>query len=74
VGMIAWWTRTLPRLGGLGSLLFGLILAQVAVGVANVKLGLPVEITGLHSALAAALVLTTTLALREAFAARSAAC
>ena len=33
-------------------------LAQVVVGILNVRLGLPVEVTGLHSALAAALVLS----------------
>jgi len=43
----------------------GLGLVQAGVGVANVLLGLPVEITGLHSALAAALVLTFSLAFRE---------
>jgi cytochrome c oxidase assembly protein subunit 15 len=32
--------------------------AQIVVGVLNVRLGLPVEVTGLHSALAAALVLS----------------
>jgi cytochrome c oxidase assembly protein subunit 15 len=35
-------------------------LAQVAVGVANVLWGIPVEVTALHSALAAALVLALT--------------
>jgi cytochrome c oxidase assembly protein subunit 15 len=44
----------------------GLGLAQVVVGVLNVRLGLPVEVTGLHSALAAALVLS--LAAAAAFA------
>lgn len=44
----------------------GLGIAQVSVGVANVLLGLPVEVTGLHSALAAALVLTCSVAVREA--------
>jgi heme A synthase len=43
----------------------GLVLAQIAVGAANVLLRVPVEITGLHSALAAAIVLLTALALRE---------
>jgi len=45
-------------------------LAQVAVGVLNVRLALPVEITGLHSALAAALVLCLAAAASEAFAPR----
>jgi cytochrome c oxidase assembly protein subunit 15 len=57
--------RGIPRLG---PLLFGalaLVLAQVGVGIANVLLRLPVEVTGLHSALAAALVLAISLALDE---------
>lgn len=48
-----------------GAFLLG--LAQVAVGAANVLLGLPVEVTGLHSALAAALVLTLAFALDQAW-------
>jgi heme a synthase len=43
----------------------GLALAQVAVGIANVLLRLPVEITGLHSALAAALICTVGVGVRE---------
>jgi heme A synthase len=46
-----------------------LVLAQIAVGAANVLLRVPVEITGLHSALAAAIVLATALAVRELHAA-----
>jgi cytochrome c oxidase assembly protein subunit 15 len=42
-----------------------LALVQLCVGAANVLLGLPAEITGLHSALAAALVLTFSVAVRE---------
>ena len=45
-----------------------LCLAQIAVGVLNVRLGLPVEVTGLHSALAAALVLSLAAAGAFAFA------
>jgi heme A synthase len=44
-----------------------LVLAQVAVGVANVRLGIPVEITALHSLLAALLVLTTGWSVRAAW-------
>ena len=40
---------------------------QVVVGVANVLLRLPVEVTGLHSALAAGLVCTVGVGLREAW-------
>jgi cytochrome c oxidase assembly protein subunit 15 len=42
-------------------------VAQVVVGVLNVRLGLPVEVTGLHSALAAALVLSLAAAGARAF-------
>ena len=45
-----------------------------AVGIANVVLRLPVEVTGMHSALAALLVLVLTAAMREAYAARDAEC
>ncbi|HIL80275.1 MAG TPA: hypothetical protein EYG54_03305 [Myxococcales bacterium] len=40
-------------------------LCQVAVGIANVLLRLPVEITGLHSALAAGLICTVGIGVRE---------
>jgi cytochrome c oxidase assembly protein subunit 15 len=40
-------------------------ILQVGVGIANVSFGLPVEVTGLHSALATALAAALTLALRE---------
>jgi heme A synthase len=41
--------------------------AQIVVGVLNVRLGLPVEVTGLHSALAAALVLSLAAAGARAY-------
>ena len=53
--------------GGALRLAAALALAQIAVGVLNVRLGLPVEVTGLHSALAAALVLCLAAAGFEAF-------
>lgn len=74
LGIAAWHCRGLPRLRGPGALLAALGIAQAAVGILNVVLGLPVEVTALHSALATALLLTATIALRETFAARSAAC
>ncbi|MFQ5418348.1 MAG: heme A synthase [Myxococcota bacterium] len=40
-------------------------VCEALVGISNVLLGIPVEITGLHSALAAALVLTLTRAVRD---------
>jgi cytochrome c oxidase assembly protein subunit 15 len=51
-------TRSAGRAGRMLRLAAGLALAQVVVGILNVRLGLPVEVTGLHSALAAALVLS----------------
>jgi cytochrome c oxidase assembly protein subunit 15 len=52
--------RTSPRLARWTRATEGLAAAQVAVGIANVLAKIPVELTGLHSALAAALVLTAT--------------
>lgn len=43
----------------------GLGVAQVCVGIANVLLRLPVEVTALHSAFAAALVCTVGVSVRE---------
>ncbi|MDJ0852147.1 MAG: COX15/CtaA family protein [Myxococcota bacterium] len=60
-----------PLLRRAAQVALGLGLAQVCVGAANVLLRLPVEVTGLHSALAAALVLTATVALRESWAPRA---
>jgi len=59
--------RGVPGLAGLAAAAAGLATLQVAVGVANVVLALPVEITGLHSLLAALLVLTTAAAVRRTF-------
>jgi cytochrome c oxidase assembly protein subunit 15 len=50
------------RLARLGTLL---VVVQIAVGAANVLLRLPVPVTGLHTALAAALVLTTGMLVRD---------
>jgi NADH dehydrogenase len=44
-----------------------LVATQIAVGVANVRLGIPVELTGLHSALAAGIALSVAWATREAW-------
>jgi cytochrome c oxidase assembly protein subunit 15 len=59
--------RSHARLSRIARVAVALALAQVAVGVANVLSGIPVEITGLHSALAAALVLTATAAAHSAW-------
>jgi cytochrome c oxidase assembly protein subunit 15 len=53
------------RLGRLLGLALALVVAQIGVGVANVLLRLPIEVTGAHSALAAGLIALMTLALRE---------
>jgi heme A synthase len=65
-------TRGAGRAGRMLRLAAGLGLAQVVVGVLNVRLALPVEVTGLHSALAAALVLSLAAASFEAFSGRRA--
>ena len=53
------------RLGGLAWTAVRLLVLQIGVGALNVLLLLPVEVTGLHTALAAALALTLGLVLRE---------
>jgi cytochrome c oxidase assembly protein subunit 15 len=55
------------RLRGATALAFALGTLQGIVGVASVSNGIPVELTGLHTALAAALVLTVVFALQEAW-------
>jgi cytochrome c oxidase assembly protein subunit 15 len=60
-----------PRVGHAAALAAGLAVAQVAAGIANVRLGIPVEITGLHSLLAALLVLTVGWSVRESWLART---
>jgi cytochrome c oxidase assembly protein subunit 15 len=67
LGAAALVARATPTVGRLARLALALALAQTATGVANVLLGVPVEVTGLHSALAALLVLTLAASLREAF-------
>ena len=59
--------RAVPGLRRISAGALGLATAQVVVGIANVWLRLPVEVTALHSALAAALVLSVALAVREAW-------
>ncbi|MFQ5515031.1 MAG: heme A synthase [Myxococcota bacterium] len=68
---LAWTTRGLPRTGALARVGARLMLLQIVLGVANVLLRLPVELTALHSAVAAALVLVTGLVVREILRVRS---
>ncbi|MEM9175762.1 MAG: heme A synthase [Myxococcota bacterium] len=63
----AWIVRSHPGSRRWFALAAGLGVAQVCVGIANVLLRLPVEVTAAHSALAAALVCTVGIGLREAW-------
>ena len=62
-------TRRHP-LSRLTAALLALVVAQIGLGVANVLLRLPVEVTALHSACAAALFLLTTAAIHRQVATR----
>jgi NADH dehydrogenase len=64
---VAWSARRHAGLARPLRLAFALSLLQAAVGIANVKLGLPAEVTGLHSAVSAAIVLAAAAAAREAW-------
>ena len=72
VALLAWSLREAGRMARLAQLALGLVVIQICVGAANVLLRVPVEITALHSALAAGIVLTTGLLVREALRARRA--
>lgn len=63
----AFWgaARGRPGLRRIAGFALALGLVQVAVGVANVLLRIPVEVTGLHAGLATALVLTLTTAVHR---------
>jgi cytochrome c oxidase assembly protein subunit 15 len=71
-GALALLARGSARVGRLSTVAFATVLLQVVVGVANVLLALPIEVTALHSLLATALVITTALVVREVLAARRA--
>lgn len=49
------------------ALAFALVVLQIGLGVTNVLLKIPVEVTGLHTATAVALVLTTATCVRAAW-------
>ncbi|MED5369602.1 MAG: COX15/CtaA family protein [Myxococcota bacterium] len=57
-------------LGTKARILLGLVLVQVALGVANVLWQLPVEVTAGHSAVAASLCLVTGLMIQDIFSRR----
>jgi len=56
--------RDVPGIARPAALAFGLVLLQITLGVTNVLLRIPVEVTALHTATAAALVLTTAVCVR----------
>jgi cytochrome c oxidase assembly protein subunit 15 len=64
----AWAARGVPVLARRTRVAFALVLVQMGVGIANVLLQLPVEITALHSLFAGALVLSVTSCAHTAFA------
>jgi len=63
--LLAWQLRSAGPIARLAWTALRLVLVQIAVGAANVLMQLPVEITALHSALAAAIATSLGLALRE---------
>ncbi len=67
LGVAAFGCRRDGRLRGATALAFALGLLQASIGVASVINGIPTELTGLHTALAAALVLTLVFALQQAW-------
>ena len=69
---LAFLARARGRVGLFAQWGLGLTLVQIGVGVANVLFLLPIPLTALHSALAAAIVLATAMLVREALGARSA--
>jgi cytochrome c oxidase assembly protein subunit 15 len=65
LGWLIWVARAEPRLGALARGVTRLALLQILLGVLNVVMRLPAEITALHSAVAAGIVLLSVLMLRE---------
>lgn len=60
-------SRREPHLGRITGLAVIFAVSEIVVGIANVRLGIPAEVTGLHSAFGTALVLTVALAVRDLF-------
>ncbi len=63
--LLVWRMRGLGSLGRLAQMGLGLVIVQIGLGVADVLLEIPVEITALHTATAAIIVLTTATLMRE---------
>ena len=68
IGGLTWTARGVPRLANRARLALALVFIQMGVGIANVLLELRVEVTALHTAMAAALVLSLTACAHTAFA------
>ena len=67
IAAAAWLCRSAPSTRAWLGVAAGLAVCQIGVGVANVLLRLPVEVTGLHSALAAGLICSVGVGAREAW-------
>ncbi|MBW2712946.1 MAG: COX15/CtaA family protein [Deltaproteobacteria bacterium] len=63
--LLVWRLRGQGSLGRLASMGFALVIVQIGLGIADVLLKIPVEITALHTATAAIIVLTTATLMRE---------
>jgi cytochrome c oxidase assembly protein subunit 15 len=63
--LLVWRLRGEGSLGRLANLGLGLVFLQIGLGVTDVLLQIPVEITALHTATAATIVLTTATLMRE---------
>lgn len=70
-GALAWTSRRTGWVGRLAGSGFRLLVVQAAIGIANVLLHLPVEVTALHSATAAGLVIVAALLGRAVLRARA---
>ena len=66
LALVALALRDAGRAGQLAQVAFALVMVQIGVGAANVLLRLPVEVTALHSFVAAGIFLSTGLLVREA--------
>jgi heme A synthase len=67
LALATWKSRHETSLRRPTTVVLGIGIIQVLVGIANVLFGVPVEVTGLHSALAAGIVLATTFSMRAAW-------
>jgi heme A synthase len=69
--LLVWRLKGEGSLGRLAMIGLALVIVQIGLGVADVLLGIPVEITALHTATAAIIVLTTATLMREVMLSKS---